>query len=197
MNWRVLWSGKQDGREVSDTHYTCVSGRARLLFRCPLLVAQSTSVEAGDVAGPNELSRLISLLSLCHGLPGQGFPKFNYCCRPLYYCCRPLYAGRRHGRQRQHGFRFRISSLTGCSRGPLGYIPQAARCYIPLVPNHNAYRMWHFRIYQTYRSMGRNTIRVRVAGETHDIRVTCVPGWVSLLPPLVTLAISIMYQQVR
>lgn len=38
---------------------------------------------------------------------------------------------------------------------------------------------------------------MRVAGETHDIRVTCVPGWVSLLPPLVTLAISIMYQQVR
>eukprot|EP00903_Cladosiphon_okamuranus_P005358 g5353.t1 len=46
------------------------------------------------------------------------------------------------------------------------------------------------------RSMGRSTIRVRVAGETHDIPVTCVPGWLSLLPPLVTLAISIMYQQV-
>lgn len=148
MNWRVLWSGKQDGREVSYTHYTCVSGRARLLFRCPLLVAQSTSVEAGDVAGPNELSRLISLLSLCHGLPGQGFPKFNYCCRPLY-------AGRRHGRQRQHGFRFRISSLTGCSRGPLGYIPQAARCYIPLVPNH---------IFVP---------NVQVDGEKHDTRAGC------------------------
>lgn len=39
-------------------------------------------------------------------------------------------------------------------------------------------------------------MRVRVGDETQDIRVTCVPGWVSLLPPLVTLAISIMYQQV-
>ncbi|CAN0537746.1 unnamed protein product, partial [Scytosiphon promiscuus] len=44
---------------------------------------------------------------------------------------------------------------------------------------------------------GTSTIRLRVAGETHDISVTCVPGWVTLLPPLVTLAISILYQQVR
>ena len=45
-------------------------------------------------------------------------------------------------------------------------------------------------------SIGTSTIRLRVAGETHDIPVTCVPGWVTLLPPLATLAISIMYQQV-
>ncbi|CAM9370968.1 unnamed protein product [Ectocarpus sp. 12 AP-2014] len=46
------------------------------------------------------------------------------------------------------------------------------------------------------RSIGTSTIRVRVGGETQDVRVTCVPGLVSLLPPLVTLAISILYRQV-
>ncbi|CAN0397598.1 unnamed protein product, partial [Scytosiphon promiscuus] len=46
------------------------------------------------------------------------------------------------------------------------------------------------------RSIGTSTVRVRVAGETLDVPVTCVPGWVTLLPPLVTLVISILYQQV-
>ncbi|CAM9275362.1 unnamed protein product [Scytosiphon promiscuus] len=45
-------------------------------------------------------------------------------------------------------------------------------------------------------SIGTSTVRVRVAGETLDVPVTCVPGWVTLLPPLVTLIISILYQQV-
>lgn len=104
----------------------------------------------------------------------------------------------------QHGFVLQYldicvgDTLTGCCTGPLPvYLPQARQVLYSPAPDHNAYRIYVGCSHQMCRSIGRSTIRVRVAGETHDIRVTCVPGWVSLLPPLVTLAISIMYQQVR
>ncbi|CAM9348857.1 unnamed protein product [Ascophyllum nodosum] len=45
-------------------------------------------------------------------------------------------------------------------------------------------------------SAGRSTIRFTVDGRTQDVIVTSAPGWSTLLPPLVTLAISIWYQQV-